>query len=249
MAEALNVIVLADWQRCYRQQFWQDVLDLINQRSLAPPVVCRVYRLADELAIATSQRSAPDSSCTCEANLSEYAESSFVEELQKCQVLIVNWDAVNGDPDFGADITLRWFEVRRPEIWDWVEEKGGILLIEGQAIYSVPTQRAYDSLLGTREVVVSPPEDELQPRTQLRRSGRTCWFTAAARQSLPFRNWQSITSRKSHELDELFPNEARRRLTKFLQSGDWGALYRGWFRKKLITSSRFPWVTLLKTSR
>jgi hypothetical protein len=137
MAEALNVIVLADWQRCYRQQFWQDVLDLINQRSLAPPVVCRVYRLADELAIATSQRSAPDSSCTCEANLSEYAESSFVEELQKCQVLIVNWDAVNGDPDFGADITLRWFEVRRPEIWDWVEEKGGILLIEGQAIYSV----------------------------------------------------------------------------------------------------------------
>ncbi len=38
------------------------------------------------------------------------SEEVFVERLQSnTDVLVVNWDAINGDPDFGADRALQWF--------------------------------------------------------------------------------------------------------------------------------------------
>jgi hypothetical protein len=70
-----------------------------------------------------------------------YPDVFFVKELRAYDVLIVNWDAINGDPSFGSDSALRWSEHRHPEVRWWVSI-GGILIIEGQARLSVPTQAA-----------------------------------------------------------------------------------------------------------
>jgi hypothetical protein len=90
-------------------------------------------------------------------------EPVFLEQLQaEAQVLIINWDAINDDLDFGADRSLEWFAQRRSVVRSWVE-RGGILILEGQACWGVTVQPSYDAVLGPRELLVCGAED---PRRQ-----------------------------------------------------------------------------------
>ena len=46
-------------------------------------------------------------------------------------IIIVNWDSINGDPIYGSDRAFQFFNHYRPDMISWVE-KGGIIFLEAQ---------------------------------------------------------------------------------------------------------------------
>src|SRR5437868_14178336 len=114
-----KVGVITDWERAKRGSAWEDLL-----RDLDPPSAYTAYPIADLI-------------------VASHKDRSTLQRINKEQVLIINWDAANGDPEFGAHLCQRWLEHRRPEIIEWVY-KGGILLIESQTTLGVPCVAAYD---------------------------------------------------------------------------------------------------------
>jgi hypothetical protein len=173
---------------------------------------------------------------------------SLVRDLQERDVLIVSWDVVNGDPDFGADVALRWFLHRRPEILLWVAN-GGVLIIESQAALSVPSQAAYDALLGPSELRVSGPSEKPHSRVEAVRIGRFCRLTKLARSSSLFQGPAQLAARKPLTHDDMFPGFAGELLTTYLRDPDWSAtLYRGWFSWRPFTRTRLRWAAIAETA-
>ena len=173
-------------------------------------------------------------------------EEFFLERLKRLHVLIINWDAVNGDPEFGADTTLRWFEVHGPQVMRWVEKQGGVLIIEGQATFSVPSQRAYDALTAPGELLVSGREDPwtLAPA----RVGVKCRVPRHARRSEVFRDLHVIDAVEARRFEDYFPPPANRALDPELRGAKWTkVMYRGWFQWRGISKSRLAWVSVIRT--
>jgi len=164
-------------------------------------------------------------------------------------VLIVNWDAANGDPEFGSHLALQWLEHRRPEILLWVRD-GGILIIEGQAVLSVPSQRAYDGLVGPFELPVCGPEDPQNPARQGARIGDRCRKTKRAPTASGFDNVpDKMQIRGDQTQAALFPGAAIDLLTAHIRNTAWDrALYRGWFRRVLPWNRSLPWVSIVETA-
>lgn len=70
-------------------------------------------------------------------------------------LLIINWDAANGDPLYRADVTLAYLQTRgRVPIGRFLNG-GGVALIESQTAQSRPVQESYDAIFDRREVTVS----------------------------------------------------------------------------------------------
>jgi len=227
VTKRLRVAVITDWSHCTRGNHWEEVI--------APNHEYTEVRLADAVA-PLNQQAVPGGGY------------SFLQALDDLDVLVLNWDVVNGDPDFGADFTLAWFDHHRGEVLMWVRN-GGLLIIEGQTVLSVPSQHAYDRLLGHREVVVCGAEDELDPPAQARRFGAECVVTAAAQRPARFGsslNRLQPLGERSHE--EMFP--AAERVASFLARENWKTLYRGWFRlSPLRRRSRLNWCPVIVTTR
>jgi hypothetical protein len=241
----LRVEVVGDWSRCSRGNFWPEVLTELDRRRLVPNTT-RLYPLAD-----WTWHPAPG---LWRQQLVRVPGESLLQHLDCCDVLILNWDVANGDPDFGADLAMRWFSHRRPEILHWVRERGGILIIEGEARLGVPAQASYDAVLGQFQVQVCGEADALRPRRQVERNGTRCKMTNAARfpaladtSAAPFIHLQSLTARQ-RSFDDMFPGTAGLMLSPFLSTGDWQLLYRGWFRWNPFRRKRMPWVPFAKTA-
>ena len=100
--DPLVITIARDWERCRRGVLWPQCLDEVG--GITTEV--RHYGVADEI----ERLANPDK------------KKFFVEEIRSCDVLIINWDSANGDPDFGADFSRRWFEHRRPERLSWVSK-------------------------------------------------------------------------------------------------------------------------------
>ena len=227
---ALKVTIATDWARCRRGVLWSDCLQQLGEMSLD----VREYGLADQVDRLTAST----------------GEKLFVEEIQDSQILVVNWDAANGDPDFGADFTLRWFEHRGPEMLSWVDD-GGILIIEGQASLGTPTQAAYDAILDPGEVDVCGPENPLRPELQPRRYGHLCRVTSRAQKSDLFKALiaPDLDSRDvTRNYDEMLPGPASRVLTRDLGKLKWNMMYRGWFRWNPLARRRLHWVSIVRTA-
>ena len=77
-------------------------------------------------------------------------------------LLIVNWDAANGDPLYRGDATLTYLRTRGRVPISRFLNRGGVLLIESQTAQSRPVQESYDAIFATREVEVGSfvPKDE-----------------------------------------------------------------------------------------
>ena len=241
----LRVQVVGDWGRCSRGNFWPELLAELNDRRLVPNVAS-VYPLAD-----WTWHPAPGK---LRQQLVRVPGDSLLMQLIDRDVLILNWDVANGDPDFGADLALRWFSHRRPEILHWVRERGGILIIEGETRLGVPSQASYDALLGAMQVEVCGEEDQFRPRRQVERNGTHCKMTSRARvpsqigtSASPFIHLQDLTASK-RTFEEMFPGAAGRMLSPFLSTGDWQLLYRGWFRWNPFIRKRLPWVPFVRTA-
>ena len=234
VGKKLRATVIVDWERCSRGVFWRDIVDRINEKwkwgSNPAEIDLTVHRFADQLA-----RPADD--------------PNRHHILQKCEVLIINWDAINGDPNFGAHIPLHWLEQQgRLEILDWIRS-GGILIVEGQATLSVANQKSYDALLGPSEVSVCGMEDELDVRDQKTQVGHYCKMTQAARNCKLFPGLDRLDSsyvKRNHE--EMFPECAPFITLQELEGIGWNILYRGWFRWIVpLHRRRLRWVPLIKT--
>jgi hypothetical protein len=183
----------------------------------------------------------------------------FIKELLKYDVLIVNWDAVNGDPSFGSDSALRWFAHRHPELRWWVNN-GGILIIEGQARLSVPTQAPYDALLGPGQLQVSGPSDPSQAGIEEKRVGKKCRVTSRVSPDAPlgpFKGKMLGSEQRTRTFGNMFPDEAGDLLLPLgpthlsVPDSDWNNLYRGWFKPSVplpFGGWRLQWVTLVETA-
>jgi hypothetical protein len=228
MDQSLRIGVLADWARSARGNEWPDLCRSLQ--NFIPLDVC-IYPLADLIAAPP----APDN-------------PKGLHSIRRQDVLIINWDAVNGDPDFGAHIALRWLEHRRPELLLWVRD-GNILIIESQAVLGVPCQSAYDAAVGNGELPVSGLDDPRNPLSFKTRVGNKCRKT---RQFPTLGGFEDVGDPvqvlDSVNHDRMFPGTSTNLLTEQLRDLDWNKIiYRGWYRRVLPGSRKLSWVTLLKT--
>lgn len=229
-SKTIAVTIATDWKRCHRGVLWTPWLTELEDLS----VDVMEYGLADEVELLATPT----------------GKEFFVERLQKSEALIINWDAANGDPDFGADFVLRWFQHRGPEILSWVD-KGGVLIIEGQATLGTPTQAAYDAILEPGEVAVCGPEDALRPELQRRRYGHRCRITKRAQKAGLFKSMidPELDSREvTRSYADMLPDSAGRILTPDLGDLKWNMMYRGWFRWNPLGRRRLQWVALARTA-
>jgi hypothetical protein len=237
--DVLRIGVVTDWSRNARANLWPELLGRLN-RSI--PHELTAYPLADQMdhSVPAVQRVAAEHRYTVRRDLR-------LEYGRGCHVLIVNWDAVNGDPIYGADLAQRWFDHHRPEVMLFVRS-GGLLIVEGQAKYHVPVQQAYDAVFGRSELVVSRTDDPLQPDLAWNRTGDLCRIASAAReipsfQAPPDRLEPNIKS----TFQRLFPGFTHSLFAPgYEESGRWAFLYRGWFRSALVGRSNLKWVPLAK---
>ncbi len=224
---ALQVTVVVDRPDRARGEFWRDAFRQMQQR-LPTEVICRA--VSNDVRVPLDQQEASTLAC-----------------LQQSDVCVVNWDAVNDDPDFGADLVRKWFEHRSTAVLDWVFA-GGILILEGQANLAVPTQQAYDAVVGHGELRVCGAEDPLDARKQELRVGRRCQLTRKARNTHAFGSLpRDLTARGDRAHDDMFPPASAGRLVA-LRSEQWPLLYRGWFHRQRLRRRRFGWVSLIKTA-
>ncbi|GAF78335.1 unnamed protein product, partial [marine sediment metagenome] len=70
----------------------------------------------------------------------------------KWQVVVFNWDVVDGDSTFRSNETQNIINYHYTEQLKEFVSKGGIVLIEAQTSYWAPDQSAYDILLGKNQV-------------------------------------------------------------------------------------------------
>lgn len=234
----LAIEIVGDWSRCRRGNFWPEVLSELNRRQL---ILNRtnVYPLADWV-----WQPLPDRQRQRKAGV---PAESLLQHLLCTHVLIINWDVANGDPDFGADLTMRWLAHRRPELMHWVQESGGILIIESETRLGVPAQPAYDALLGESQVTLCGEEDALNPRRRVERNGSICRMTRRAREATHFTHLRDLSARP-RSFDEVFPGAGGKMLSPFLSPGPGrGEIYRGWFRWSPFKRTRLPWVPIIKT--
>lgn len=235
----LRIEVVGDWSRCRRGNFWPEVLGELNRRQL---ILNRtsIYPLADWV-----WQPMPDRQRQRKVGV---PPDSLLQHLLDTNILIMNWDVANGDPDFGADLTMRWLTHRRPELMHWVREYGGVLIIESETRLGVPAQPAYDALLGESQVTLCGEEDALHPRRQIERNGSICSMTRLARETDHFTHLKELSAR-TRPFDHVFPGAGGRMLSPFLSFGPGrGEIYRGWFRWNPFKRTRLPWVPLVKTA-
>ncbi len=219
-----KVLVVTDWERCSRGVLWKEDL-----RDLSDDI--REIRLADSL---TSQtRGDP---------------TSLFQALETYQVLILNFDCINGDPAFGSDVALDWFKHRHPELLQWIAG-GGIMIVEGQAMLAVPTQSSYDALFGRRELRVSGPSVKPIPAVEMERTGAECQVTAEARTYKLFPGLNKLRCTSNRTIGDAFPGNSRLMIGSVNEICDWKMLYRGWFPRLPSFGRRFRWTPLIRTER
>lgn len=222
----LRVTLVLDREDRRRRDFWTPILSQLREQQVVNTRVT-TYSLAESIA----------SPLTAET-------PAFLETLQDdTDVLILNWDVINGDPDFGADLALRWFEHRRLAVRNWLN-KGGVLILEGQAVLGVPSGESYAAVLGPGEVSTCGPEDPRRPEAQERRMVGECTLTRLGGRAPGFETLGRLQPRQTLSYDDLFPpGKAGRLVAAYIRRADFSRmLYRGWFRRTFRRRATMRWV-------
>ncbi|MDQ3740982.1 MAG: hypothetical protein M3320_00315 [Actinomycetota bacterium] len=220
--------VIVDRRDRHHEEFWTEILADLNERNIVRTTLT-LYPLADKIAERLTNKPV------------------LLELIERgTDVLIVNWDAINGDPDFGGDAALRWFEHRQFGLRAWIRD-GGMLIIEGQANQGVPDDRYYSAVLGDGEVRLSGREDPLNPDAERRRMTGDARMTRIARQAVQFEALDLIEPRKGLEFEVLFPRaHAGRLVPSYLHAINTDELlYRGWFRRT-VRRGTLSWVPYVR---
>jgi hypothetical protein len=215
-------VVVIDWKTCYRANLWKEEFKNLN-RDLIDCDKCVEVCLVDSPAL--------------------------LYELETRQILIFNFDSINGDPAFGSDFALRWLQIHHLRLLRWVEQ-GGTLIIDGQTRQSIPTQESYDALFGHRELAVSGLGDGApfgRAALDQSRTGDSCKVTAKAF-SL-FNGLDSIRMQTPLAVETLFPGSARFVIYDNADEPKAVApLFRGWFTRIPVLTQRLNWMPLVETA-
>jgi hypothetical protein len=225
----VKVGVISDWARAGRGNAWELLLSELNP---APEVT--VYPIADLIVAPV---------------VPVVERQGLLQNIHKERVLIINWDAANGDPEFGGQLCQRWLEHRRPEIIQWVY-KGGVLLIESQTTLGTPCQAAYDAAVGKGELPTSGLDDPTNPLKSLTtRSGKAARKTSRFPKDFGFGAVdERIVARNAYPDVKPFPDTTTGLLIEALRNVDPGPfIWRGVFRKPL-RGREFPWVSIMETA-
>jgi hypothetical protein len=98
-------------------------------------------------------------------SIAEFPRSD--EIFKDTALLIVNWDAANGDSLYRGDDTLTYLATRGRVPIERFLNAGGVLLIESQTAQSRPVQESYDAIFDAREITVGKVEkDEFAAGTE-----------------------------------------------------------------------------------
>lgn len=234
--EPLRVLVIVDRADRCRGQFWESALQEISDHYKLKTERC-FWPLTDKLL----EPLTPE-------------EPVLFEKIEASDVLILNWDVINGDPDFGADLAQKWFERRWPSIRRWLasadSKKGRVLIVEGQAVLGIPDRDAYSAVLGPGEVAVSGPENPWRPDApSLKRMVGECRMTRAALRAPGFDITEPLKANRELDFDTLFPGTAGRLLPSEFQKIRYPMmLYRGWFQHRLRQRT-LRWVVYARRTR
>jgi hypothetical protein len=139
LGRKVRVVVLVDRMRASRRRrcFWRYVFRSPNQ-DLRQRVRLQLVSIADEL----ERKRNP-------------AIKLFSSE--ETDLIVVNWDAINGDPAYGSDRSYNFLYHYRPDMLAWLSQ-GGLLLVESQGASWSLTQDPYScitSMFGGSSVHVS----------------------------------------------------------------------------------------------
>ena len=223
-----KVGVILDWERAGRGAAWPRLLG-----ELKPPPEVTLYPIADLIVAPV---------------IPVVERQGLLQHIHEERVLIVNWDAANGDPEFGGLLCQMWLEHRRPEIIQWVR-KGGILLIESQTTLGTPCAAAYDAAVGARELPTSGLDDPTRP-LQVTRSGRVGRKTSRFPTEFGFGAVEDrMFALNAYPDIKPFPDTTTGLLIEALRNADPGPfLWRGVFRRTLLRRREFPWVSIIETA-
>lgn len=220
----IRVGVITDWRRRQRSCAWKEVL---QETELDLEV--REYPIADLI-------------------ISHHpVDVAKLKTIDQEDVLILNWDVANGDPEFGAHLCQRWLDHRRPEIIDWVR-RGNILLIESQATLGVPCQAAYDAAVGRNELPTSVASDSKNPAL-LTKCGLAAEKTTRFPTGGGFEKVGELRIRE-HSYSLGLPDDMSGLLRASLGTAGVSAtaqLYRGWFRRTSRFRTWLNWVSIIET--
>jgi hypothetical protein len=131
---------------------------------MSDPEIEKVFVLVDSKDPKSGERRRPShwrealcsfSSITLtEWSIAEEIKSNSVLNLEEPDLLIINWDCINGDAAYEADIPLQFFQSHGKVRLKELMQNGGVLLCEFQTIKGVPVQASYDALFGNSEIKV-----------------------------------------------------------------------------------------------
>lgn len=121
VSRPLGVVIVVDRNRSWlrRRSFWMKAL---QRGRLGWLVQVRTLSISDEL----SRNRNPARKL-----------------LTRTDVVILNWDVINGDPAYGADRAQSFLRHYRPDLLEWIRA-GGLLLVEAQGAAWHATQEPYD---------------------------------------------------------------------------------------------------------
>lgn len=221
IAHRRAITVIVDRKKFSRRCFWKDVL----KRNV-------------DLRLATKFRFVP----TADAIRSNPKFHHRLLNDEASEFVIINWDALNGDPIYGSDLTYSFFEHYSPDLLRWLED-GGVLLVESQGISWRASRRVYDFFGRLVNAPVSITAETNQLGTEVERADNDC-----ARMLLPsvLGNALVLSDDFPGALNDWFPKsldiystrEARRHPRKVYRG--WFVKYDGWIPLVVTGQNKYP---------
>jgi hypothetical protein len=125
LGRRLNVTVLVDRRNKTRRRacFWPDLLKS-PKFDLRLRAKVQLFSIADEL----DRHRNP---------------ATRLFSTRRTDVIVVNWDNINGDPVYGSERSLEFLRHYRPDMLHWLYN-GGLLLVESQGVSWGTVQDPYD---------------------------------------------------------------------------------------------------------
>lgn len=118
-----KVAIVVDQEKHHRSCFWELLYEDTDND---------LWRLADFKLKSVADELSKKKNC-----------AGYLFDKEKTDIIIINWDAINGDPVYGSDRAFSLFEHYKPDMTDWMRH-GGKIIVESQGASWGALQKAYD---------------------------------------------------------------------------------------------------------